>query len=170
MDRTSFIGYDQVQRGIRDKSLGGTMGQLDAAALGASETVSATSRSLNNRRSWIGDAPTGLGVLGLGAVVLAVPVALRSASVTAPTLRAALETMITLFAFAAAWLLRTQFCSSRRLRDLLLLAATLVLGLTNFAVAAVPAALDLGHGAYFATAQLWSRVSVGAMFAVAAFA
>ncbi|MBV9804332.1 MAG: hypothetical protein JO130_14120 [Solirubrobacterales bacterium] len=125
---------------------------------------------MNKRRSGIGDAPTGLSLVGLGAVALAAPVALRSASVTAPTLRAALETMITLFTFAAAWLLRTQFGSSRRLRDLLLFAATLVLGLTNFAVAAVPAAFDLGHGAYFATAQLWSRVSVGAMFAVAAFA
>jgi signal transduction histidine kinase len=132
--------------------------------------ASATARSLNNRSSLIGAAPPGLVVLGLGAVALATPVLLRAEWVTAPTLRAACETMLTLFALAAAWLLRAQFASSRRLRDLQLLAATLVLGLTDFAFAAAPAALDLGHGAYFATAQLWSRVFVGAMFAVAAFA
>jgi signal transduction histidine kinase len=133
-------------------------------------------RSLNNRRSVIGGASgaggavAGLIVLGLGAVALATPVLLRSETTSAPTLRAALETMMTLFALAGAGFMWAQFASSRQLRDLQLLAATLVLGLINFAVAALPAALDLRHAAYFAAAQLWGRLFVGAMFAVAAFA
>jgi signal transduction histidine kinase len=143
------------------------MGQFaESEAMGI---AAASNRSLNNRRSLTRATPPGLIVAAVGAVALAVPVVLRSSSVTAPTLRAALETMMTLFALAAAWLLRAQFASSRRLRDLQLLASALVLGITTFAVAALPAALSLGHGAYFATAQLWSRVFVGGMFAVAAF-
>ncbi|MBV9337211.1 MAG: hypothetical protein JO262_11165 [Solirubrobacterales bacterium] len=109
-----------------------------------------------------------MSAIGLGGLALSAPMLLRSVAINAPTLRAALEMMMTLFAIAAAWLLRAQFASSRRLRDLLLLAATLVLGLINFAVAALPAALDLRHGAYFAAAQLWGRLFVGAMFALAA--
>lgn len=132
--------------------------------------ASASNRSLNNRRGLIGGTPLALMVVVVGAIALATPVIFQTASVTAPTLRAALETMMSLFALAAAWLLRTGFASSRRLRDLLLLGAALVLGLNTFFVAAVPAALSLGHGAYFATAQLWSRVFAGGMFAVAAFA
>jgi signal transduction histidine kinase len=112
---------------------------------------------------------SGLILLGLGTLALVAPVALQSARVTAPPLRAALEMMMTLFALAGAWLLRTQFTSSRRLRDLQLLAGALVLGLTNFAVAALPAAFDLHVGAYFAVAHLWARLFVAAIFVTAAF-
>ena len=134
--------------------------------------ASAANQSLNNRISLLGDAGGALSsviVIGLAALILATPVVLRSHTVRAPTLRAALEMMLTLFALAAAWFLRAQFMSSRRLRDLQLLAAALVLGLVNFAVAALPAALDLHEGAYFAAAQLWGKLFVGAMFAAAAF-
>jgi signal transduction histidine kinase len=124
----------------------------------------ASSRSLNNRRS----ATAGLGLLALGAVALAMPALLSSATVNAPSLSAALEMTLTLFALGAAWLLRSQFVSSRRLRDLQLVAATLTLGLITFAVAAVPAALDLSGEGFFAGAQLWGTVFVGAMFAASA--
>lgn len=144
------------------------MGQ-SSATLGASD-VSASERSLNNPRRWMGGMPPGLALFGLGALALAAPVLLRGTAVTAPALRAALETMLTLFALAAAWLLRVQFASSRRLRDLQLLAAALVLGFINFADYAVPAALDLHNASYYAIAQLWGKVFVGAMFAWAAFA
>ena len=63
-----------------------------------------------------------LAVVAAGASALIVPFALHTAAVNAPSLHAALATMMTLFALAAAWLLRAQFASSRRGRDLLLLA------------------------------------------------
>lgn len=140
------------------------MGRSDAE-LGARGSASAGCQSLNILRGPLAS----LILLGLIATALVAPVALRSAGLNAPTLRAALEMMMTLFAFAGAWLLRTQFSSSRRLRDLQLLAGTLVLGLTTLAVAALPAAFDLHQGAYFAAAQLSGRVFVGAMFVAAAF-
>jgi signal transduction histidine kinase len=130
---------------------------------------------LKNRRGPTGGTfaasgllPT-LGLLGFSALALAAPVLLRAATVTAPSLRAALEMMMTLFALAGAWLLRAQFTSSRRLRDLQLLAGALVLGLINLAVAALPAAFDMHDGAYFAIAQLWGRLFVAGIFAAAAF-
>jgi len=133
----------------------------------------ADGRSLNNLRSLItrigGWLPSVL-VAGVGALALVAPVALRSATFTDVPLRAALEMMMTLFALAGAWLLRSQFTSSRRLRDLLLSVAALALGLVNLAVAAVPAALDLHGGAYWSSAQLWGTLFLAAIFAAAAFA
>ena len=107
-------------------------------------------------------------VLGATAVALLLAVAMRTASVNAPAVRAALEMTMTLFALAGAWLLRAQFAHSRRLRDLLLLGGFLVLGLMNFWTAALPAALNLRTGAFFPAAEFWSGLAVGAIFAVAA--
>ena len=135
-------------------------------------TVLAGNRSLNNRSSLImrrGAMRPGAIGAGISALALAAPAILHSATVSAPALRAALEMMMTLFALAAAWLLRAQFTSSRRLGDLELLAATLGLGLITFAVGALPAAIHLGGDARFAAAQLWGRLFVGVMFALAAF-
>lgn len=140
------------------------MGRSDAESE-ARGSASASRQSLKNLRGTL----SGLILLGLGAMALVAPVALRSERLNAPTLRAALEMMMTLFAFAGAWLLRTQFSSSRRLRDLQLVAGALVLGLTTLAVGALPAAFDLHDGAYFAAAQLSGRLFVGAMFVAAAF-
>jgi len=140
------------------------MGRSNAES-GARGRASASRLSLKNSKGQL----SGPILIGVGALALVAPVALRSASLNAPTLRAAIEMMITLFALAGAWLLRTQFASSRRLRDLQLLAGALVLGLTNFAVAALPAAFDLHNGAYFAVAHLWARLFVAATFVTAAF-
>src|SRR5689334_19898725 len=137
------------------------MGRSDAESA-ARGSAAAGRLSLNNFRGPLAS----LILLGLVATAL---VELRSARLDAPELRAALEMMMTLFAFAGAWLLRTQFSSSRRLRDLQLVAGALVLGLTTLAVAALPAAFDLHDGAYFAAAQLSGRLFVGAMFVAAAF-
>ena len=111
-----------------------------------------------------------LGIGAAGAAALIAPLASHAAAVNAPSLQAAIATMMTLFALAAAWLLRAQFASSRRGRDLLLLASTLALGLLTFGASAVPAAANLGGGTYFAGAELWGELVVGAMFAAAAFA
>lgn len=105
---------------------------------------------------------------GLAIVVLAGVVFAR-ATVYAPVLREALETMMTLFAFAAAWLLRSQFAHSRRLADLLLLGASLAMGLVNLAAAVLPGAFTV-HGSYFPGADLFGRLLVAAIFAGAAFA
>jgi signal transduction histidine kinase len=127
--------------------------------------ASASRRSLKNLRGPL----SSLILVGVGALALVAPVVLRSAKVNAPPLRAALEMMMTLFALAGAWLLRTQFTSSRRLRDLQLLAGALVLGVTNLAVGALPAAFELHAGAYFTVAHLWARLFVAATFLSAAF-
>jgi signal transduction histidine kinase len=87
-----------------------------------------------------------------------------------PQLRAALETMMTLFAFAAAWLFRAQFLHSRRYRDLLLAVGMAALGLANLAVNALPAALDWRTPAHLVAAGLLWQLVVGAIFAAAAFA
>jgi signal transduction histidine kinase len=107
-------------------------------------------------------------LLVLAGVALLAPVVLQGLTISAPTLRAAIEMMITLFALAGACLLWVQFASSRRLRDLMLVAATLALGLIELGAAALPAALDLRDGTYFAAARLCGLVCVSAMFAVAA--
>lgn len=107
-------------------------------------------------------------VIGAAAVALLLAVAMRTASVNAPAVRAALEMTMTLFALAGAWLLRAQFAHSRRLCDLLLVGGFLVLGLTNFWTAALPAALNLRTGAFFPAAEFWSDLAVGVIFAAAA--
>ena len=133
----------------------------------------ARNRSLNNQirvsAGGVFASGRGLPVLLLAAVALVAPVVLRGLTVSAPTLRAAIEMMMTLFALAGTWLLRVQFGSSRRLRDLMLVAGTLALGLIELGAAAVPAALDLREGTYFAAARLCGLLCVAAMFAIAAF-
>jgi len=144
----------------------------ESAAIGDAR---ARNRSLNNRiRASAGAILAGGGVRGLpvfllAAIALVAPVVVHGLTVTAPTLRAAIEMMMTLFALAGAWLLRAQFGSSRRLRDLMLVAGTLALGLIEFGAAALPAALDLHDGTYFAAARLCGLLAVAAMFAAAAF-
>jgi len=150
------------------------MGQ-DGSESAASGYARARNRSLNNRsRASAGAIFTGVGVralpvLLLAAIALVAPVVLRGLRISAPTLRAATEMMMTLFALAGAWLLRAQFGSSRRLRDLMLVAAALVLGLIELGAGALPAALDLSDGTYFAAARLFGLLVIAAMFAVAAF-
>jgi signal transduction histidine kinase len=107
-------------------------------------------------------------VFGAATVALLLAVALRTPSVNAPSVRAALEMTMTLFALAGTWLLQAQFAHSRRLRDLLLLGGFLVLGLMNFWTAALPAALNLRSAAFFPAAGFWSELAVGAIFAAAA--
>jgi len=138
--------------------------------------VGARNRFLNNRIGASvgavfvgGEGLRGLPLLLLAAVALVAPVLLRGLTFSAPTLRAALEMMMTLFALAAAWLLRAHFGSSRRLRDLMLVAGTLALGLIELGAAAAPAALDLHDGTYFAAARLCGLLCIAAIFVVAAF-
>jgi signal transduction histidine kinase len=107
-------------------------------------------------------------VLAAGASALVLPVLLRGAVMDAPTLQPALEMMLTLFSLSAAWLLRAQFLASRRLRDLLLVCATLGLGLVTLCVNALPAALDLPESAFLVAAGLYGQLLVATIFAAAA--
>lgn len=104
---------------------------------------------------------------GFAALVFAVT--FHMSSVRAPGARAALETIVTLVALAAGWLLWAQFTSSRRLRDVLLVAAALFLGLTNFWVSVLPSALELGARAHYSSAEVSCQLAVGAILAAAAF-
>jgi signal transduction histidine kinase len=107
-----------------------------------------------------------VGFAGIASLVL--PFVLHGAVMRAPTLRAALETMLPLFSLSAAWLLRTEFMASRRLRDLLLVCVALALGLMTFCLDALPAALDVHGSAYLGAADLWGQLLVAGIFAAAA--
>jgi signal transduction histidine kinase len=109
-------------------------------------------------------------LLTVGSCVLLLPIVLHAVAYHAPTLRTALETMMTMLGLTAAWLLRGQFASSRRLSDLLLFGTALTMGLMALCVGALPAALDLRQSTHFAAAELWSQLFVGVMFAAVAFA
>jgi signal transduction histidine kinase len=132
------------------------------------------------RRAAMGDATqlqamwrrTGLApaVLVAGTASLLLPFVLQGAAIRAPTLRPALETMLTLFSLGAAWLLRAQFVASRRLRDLLLMCVTLSLGLTNLLTNDLPAALAIPHNAFLAGSDPCGQLFVAGIFAAAAAA
>jgi signal transduction histidine kinase len=115
-------------------------------------------------------ADRALPVLAAGAAALALPFVLHGAVVRAPTLRPALEMMLSLFSLSAASLLRTQFAASRRLRDLLLVCVTLALGLTSLCLNALPAALNVRGGGYLAGAGVVGQLLVAGIFAAAAAA
>ena len=89
------------------------------------------------------------------------------------SLRATAETVITLFAFGGASLLRAQFGHSRRLRDLLLFGALLTLGMTSLFSRALPPALDAldqSAGGQLGVVALLGELFVAAAFAAAATA
>jgi signal transduction histidine kinase len=115
-------------------------------------------------------ARTSLLLLVLGCAILLFPIVFQATAFRAPTARTGLETMMTMFAFAAAWLFRGQFSSSRRLSDLLLFGAALTMGLMALCIGALPAALGLEQSRHFAAAVLWGTLFLGVMFAAAAFA
>lgn len=123
------------------------------------------------RRTRIGAVRTADRALPVAVAAIAslvIPFFLHGAVMRAPTLRPALETMLTLFSLSAAWLLRAQFLASRRFRDLLLVCATLGLGLMTLCLNALPAALDVRGDAYLAAAGLWGQLLVAGIFAAVA--
>jgi len=97
------------------------------------------------------------------------PVLARAPSLHAPTLAATLGTAITCGALAAAWLMRSRFADSQRLRDLLAMAAVGTLGLMTLCARVLPAGVTVHHGAAPVAAQLWGQLIVAGLFAAAAF-
>jgi signal transduction histidine kinase len=94
---------------------------------------------------------------------------IRPIAYHAPALRATAETVIALFGLTGAWLLWAQFAHTRRLRDLLLLGAVLMLSLAELSSSALPAALEVRSGSQFAAALLCGRLFAAATLAAAAF-
>jgi len=94
----------------------------------------------------------------------------RPVYVTDPSARAALETVITLCALLSGYLLLTVFRHRRRLSDLLLLVALVILALVDFVFAAVPALSGVDAVGRGTSARLGCELLVSIAFAAAAFA
>ena len=99
-------------------------------------------------------------VLALGFVV--------PATGYAPTVRAAVGTVIMSFALAAAGVYCMQFLRTRRTRDLLLYGGLLLLGLIELFTCTLPAVMDIGSSHQLAAAALLGKLSVAAVLAAAA--
>jgi signal transduction histidine kinase len=85
-----------------------------------------------------------------------------------PALRASTEGASTILAVIGALLFRAQFASTRRLRDLVLLAAMVAFALLEFSSNALPAALDVHSGSQFAASLQLGQLFVALGVAVAA--
>jgi signal transduction histidine kinase len=142
-------------------------GTWRAGAMVAVRQINASSARGFARRA-VAQAHVPLSLLAVGSAAVVFAVTFHMGSVRAPRARVGLETMMTMFAIAAACLLWAQLRSSRRLRDKLLVAAALVQAVTSLGVSALPAALGLGAGKYFPSAELWSQLAVGGLLAAAA--
>jgi signal transduction histidine kinase len=85
------------------------------------------------------------------------------------TLYATTETLLTLFALAAGWLIRRRLRQTRRRSDLLLGGAVLAFGLVHVFACAVPAALNLPSGGFLESTTLTADLFVAVLLAAAAF-
>ena len=110
-----------------------------------------------------------LSVLALAAAVVLLIDFVPAPDFASPTFRATIETVMTLFAFGGAWLLRAQFVWSRRLRDLLLFGALMTLGLTSLVSRELPAVMNQAAGGQLTGVALWGELFVALAFAAAAF-
>lgn len=88
---------------------------------------------------------------------------------TAPGLRAAIETLIAISAMASAGLLLASFRHDRRRSDLLLLTALAVVGLTDFVFSALPAVIGSQIFAIASGAQIACDALAAIAFAAVAF-
>jgi signal transduction histidine kinase len=128
---------------------------------------------------WIHGGPRGAGratrpdpicVAALTLAGLLVPVVLSGVQVRAPSLRAALETVGTLAALAAAAMLWQRPTTWRRLPDLLLFVAVTTEAIVNLSVSMIPAALGRSGGVGLAAATALGSLLAGLTFAGAALA
>jgi signal transduction histidine kinase len=119
----------------------------------------------------LSDAGQGRALLDALAVGLALVLAfgfVDPVTYRAPTLRAAMESVMTLFALAAAAVLREQFHYAHRLRKLLLLGAVLILALTELLASALPSALHFRAGSALAAAYPVGQLIAAAVLVAAA--
>jgi two-component system sensor histidine kinase UhpB len=108
-------------------------------------------------------------VVAAGAASVLVLAWLHPVAYNAPTLRPAVETLITMLAAAGACLVGVQFADRQRRRDLLLFAAIATLVTTQLWANALPAALHLRSDTGFAAALPISHLIIATVFVFAAF-
>ncbi len=153
-------GSASVQRWLADGWRGTKVAPPTAAATRPSGLVGPVRAG-----AWKARGPLIIAFGGSTALVLSL---VHLAPIDAPTVRAAVQTMLALFALSATWLLRAQFTESRSLRDLVLVSAALALGLLTLCVGALPAALDLPGSGYVGAAGLWGQLFIAGIFVAAA--
>lgn len=137
------------------------VGSVVVQSTGFGTRRAAAWKAMLSRRSWSEAAVV--------AVALAIVVGyVHPLSYTAPTLRAVMETIMALFALGAAAMVREQFLVTHQLRKLLLLAALVMLAMTEFSANALPPALHvhsrIGFMAAFPLGQL---IAAGLLLAAA---
>jgi signal transduction histidine kinase len=151
-------------------------------AAGADEGISTSAagmrlaRSPNNaveeRRAWrtrIGDLrPVILAGVGGCAVLATIPLRLQSAIVD-PRAQATIAASLVICAVTTAWLRGSRFRRTRRLRDLLVLAAVAALALMDLELFAGPAMLGTPARRFDAAAPTSGRILVAALLVAAAF-
>jgi signal transduction histidine kinase len=86
------------------------------------------------------------------------------------TLYAATETLLTLLALGAAWLVRCRVLQTRRGSDLLLAVGVLAFGLVHLIACAIPAALNLRFHGFLVALDVCGEFLAYAVIAAAAFA
>jgi len=111
-----------------------------------------------------------LHVLSLGAGALVVFGFIHPVAYNLPTLRSAAETVMTLLALTAAWLVGLQFRQTQRLRDLLAVGGLITLALIEFFGNALPAVLHLHSASGFNALLPVGGLMVAATFAATALA
>jgi signal transduction histidine kinase len=86
------------------------------------------------------------------------------------TLYATTETLLTLLALGAAWLVRCRFLQTRRGSDLLIAVGVLAFGLVHLTACAIPAALNLPFHGFLVALDVCGEFLAYAVIAAAAFA
>jgi signal transduction histidine kinase len=146
--------------GIRNEGLKHSVSQ-GALATHLGELTPAIEAPRSVLGSW---RPTRLDVVSLCAALALVLGFVHPAAYRVPSLRAAVETVMTLFGLAAAALVAEQFRQTRRQRNLFLFGTLVTLALTEFAASALPAAFQLRSGSGLA-----AMFAIGQLIAAAGF-
>lgn len=146
---------------------------MGAIRIGCWDAADLTRGSGSTRRRDIATRRRGLGIapqLWLVALVCGGLIAiqqLRPFAFEAPTLRAIVETDITLCALAAAFLFALSYGHRRRLRDLFLVAALLQVALIDLVSYVVPAAIDIHSPGLTAAPTLGTLIGAATLLACA---
>jgi signal transduction histidine kinase len=170
-----------VQDGPGSGRSAGALGAWDFGAAGTSGATVTASRATGRcegRRGLPGLSAHVLArrvrkspvLLATLASLLFIPVVTRVGPLGPPSLQPAAATVMTLCGLAAAWLLQEQFVHTRRLSDLLILAAVATVGLLNLSLHMVPASLGIDSTSQLLAAQVWGQLFVGGFLAAAVLA
>jgi MYXO-CTERM domain-containing protein len=131
------------------------------------EGGAAPARAIVDERRW--RAALLIGLFVASALLLAI--AFLTPGTSQPTtLHAMTETLLTLFALGAAWLLRRRFLQTGRGSDLLLGVGVVTFGLVHLIACAVPAALNLPLHGFLAGLDICGEFAAYAVITVAAVA